>query len=80
MEIINKADEERPDLSEQFGGSEEAPAEEKQVKRRDRASDLYTVDERCVSYASIRGRRRYSDRTGILDRWTLRRYECTGTG
>ena len=32
MEIINKADEERPDLSEQFGGSEEAPAEEKQVK------------------------------------------------
>ena len=27
MEIINKADEERPDLSEQFGGSEEAPAE-----------------------------------------------------
>ena len=28
MEIINKADEERPDLSEQFGGSEEAPAEE----------------------------------------------------
>ena len=39
----------------QFGGSEEAPAEEKQVKRRDRASDLYTVDERCVSYASIRG-------------------------
>ena len=60
--------------------AEEAPAEEKQVKRRDRASDLYTVDERCVSYASIRGRRRYSDRTGILDRWTLRRYECTGTG
>lgn len=32
MEIINKADEERPDLSEQFGGSEEAPAEEKQAK------------------------------------------------
>ncbi len=32
MEIINKADEERPDLSEQFGGSEETPAEEKQVK------------------------------------------------
>lgn len=32
MEIINKADEERPDLSEQFGGSEEALAEEKQVK------------------------------------------------
>ena len=32
MEIINKADEERPDLSEQFGGSEEAPTEEKQVK------------------------------------------------
>ena len=32
MGIINKADEERPDLSEQFGGSEEAPAEEKQVK------------------------------------------------
>ena len=32
MEIINKADEERSDLSEQFGGSEEAPAEEKQVK------------------------------------------------
>ena len=32
MEIINKADEERPDLSEQFGGSEEASAEEKQVK------------------------------------------------
>ena len=31
MEIINKADEERPDLSEQFGGSEEAPAEEKPV-------------------------------------------------
>ena len=31
-EIINKADEERPDLSEQFGGSEEAPAEEKQAK------------------------------------------------
>ena len=32
MEIINKADEERPDLSEQFGGSEETLAEEKQVK------------------------------------------------
>ena len=32
MEIINKADEERPDLSEQFGGSEETPTEEKQVK------------------------------------------------
>ena len=32
MEIINKADEESPDLSEQFGGSEEAPAEEKQAK------------------------------------------------
>ena len=32
MEIINKAEEERPDLSEQFGGSEEAPAEEKQAK------------------------------------------------
>lgn len=32
MEIINKADEERPNLSEQFGGSEEAPAEEKQAK------------------------------------------------
>ena len=32
VDIINKADEERPDLSEQFGGSEEAPAEEKQVK------------------------------------------------
>lgn len=32
MEIINKADEERLDLSEQFGGSEEAPAEEKQAK------------------------------------------------
>ena len=32
MEIINKADEEHPDLDEKFGGSVEAPAEEKQVK------------------------------------------------
>ncbi|MDO4311513.1 MAG: fructose-specific PTS transporter subunit EIIC [Eubacteriales bacterium] len=32
MDIINKADEARPDLNEQFGGSESAPAEEKQVK------------------------------------------------
>lgn len=32
MEIINKADEARPDLNEQFGGSEPERAEEKQVK------------------------------------------------
>ncbi|MCI8940940.1 MAG: PTS transporter subunit EIIA [Dorea sp.] len=32
MEIINKADEARPDLNEQFGGSEPEQAEEKQVK------------------------------------------------
>ena len=32
MEIINKADEDHPDLDEKFGGSVEAPAEEKQVK------------------------------------------------
>ena len=31
IEIINKADEERQDMSEQFGGSEEAPAEEAAV-------------------------------------------------
>lgn len=37
-----------------------------------------TVDEWCIPYASVRSRRWYSDRTGIFDRRTLRRYECIG--
>ena len=33
----------------------------------DRSSDLYTADEWCVPYASVRSRWRYPDRTGIPD-------------
>ena len=43
MEIINKADEERPDLSEQFGGSDEAR------QKRSRRRFLQLPDARRVS-------------------------------
>ena len=48
------------------------------IIRQHRTSDLHTVDEWCIPYASVRSRRWYSDCTGIFDRRTLRRYECIG--